>query len=384
MKIFSFLNKHILDFKNNDLNNEYEKYFCERFLPQIKLAILFSAIFYGIFSYLDHLLYPSISLYLIFIRVIVVLTFLSAFFIIEKSCSNINIISIILIFLASFGIIEMIRYLHYHHYGNNIYFAGLMLITIFSYAFYRIKFSLAIITAIIIIFGFNIVSWQYLESKELISKNFFLISDNLIGLIFSYIININDKKFFLLYKKLQDEKSILYRDKRKFERLAHIDPLTGLANKRYFFENLKYQWKTHFKKDYLSILMIDIDFFKKYNDLYGHIEGDKCLKIIANTIKNQIRLPKDMVGRFGGEEFLVLLPKTKKEVAVKIAERIRKKIESLKISHLNSQTGNIVTISIGVASMIPEDEDLEKIVLNADTALYNAKKSGRNKVVFFQ
>ncbi len=384
MKNLTNINKFTLRFTDKKLEKEYEKYYCDRFLFQIKLAIFFSAVFYGIFSFLDNLLYPSFSKYFISIRIIVVAAFLFSLTILKKKFININTISMFLIFLASFGIIEMIRYLHIHQYENNIYFAGLMLVTIFSYAFYRINFTLAVITALIIVFGFNLVSYSYTSFNDLIAKNFFLISDNLVGLIISYLLNLNDRKYFLLYKKIQSEKMDLYRDKRKLEKLAHIDSLTGLLNKRFFAENLKFQWKGHFKKDFLSILMIDIDFFKNYNDYYGHLSGDNCLKLIANGIKTQIRLPNDMAARFGGEEFLVLLPKTKKEEALKIAERIRKKIESLKIPHLTSKIADVVTVSIGVASMIPENEDFERIVLNADTALYNAKKSGRNKVVSFQ
>ena len=384
MNILTLINKFSLTFLDKNLEKQYEKYYCERFLPQIKLAIFFSAIFYGAFAFLDHLLYPSLSTYLILIRGIVVSAFLLSLIILKKKFVSINSISMILIFFASFGVIEMIRYLHIHKYENNIYFAGLMLVTIFSYAFYRIKFILAIITAIIIVLGFNLVSYWYTSFNDLIAKNFFLISDNLVGLIISYILNINDRKYFMLYKKIENEKINLYKDKRKYERLAHIDSLTGLLNKRFFMESLRFQWKEHFNEDYLSMLMIDIDYFKNYNDFYGHLKGDKCLKVIANTIKTQIRLPNDIAGRFGGEEFLVLLPKTGKDEAIKIAERIRKKIESLKIPHLKSNISKNVTVSIGVASMIPQNKDFEKIVLNADTALYNAKKSGRNKVVFFQ
>ena len=128
--------------------------------------------------------------------------------------------------------------------------------------------------------------------------------------------------------------------------------------------------------------MIDIDYFKKYNDIYGHLKGDECLKKIAGALSQALKRPADFIARYGGEEFVAVLPGTNIEGATHVADILRKIVEEMSIEHNDTVTGKIVTISLGVASTIPKQHDsYNGLLKEADKALYMAKQKGRNRVV---
>ena len=169
---------------------------------------------------------------------------------------------------------------------------------------------------------------------------------------------------------------------RKLDLLSRRDGLTGVHNRRSFDETLKLEWRrARRNKFHLAALMIDIDFFKKYNDTYGHRQGDQCLKTIAKTIQESLKRPGDFVARYGGEEFVVLLPGTEEKGAYKIGREIQAGLAGLAIVHQTSDVSDYVTVSIGVSSIVPdESNDPEMIITASDEALYEAKKSGRNRI----
>ncbi|HEY9695598.1 MAG TPA: diguanylate cyclase [Oculatellaceae cyanobacterium] len=168
----------------------------------------------------------------------------------------------------------------------------------------------------------------------------------------------------------------------ELQRLANLDGLTQLANRRYFDEYLNSEWKRLAREEApLSLILCDIDFFKTYNDTYGHLAGDKCLIEVANAIRNATKRPADLVARYGGEEFAVILPNTDASGAMHLAELIRKLVKKLKISYLNSSETLGVTLSLGVASTIPNHQsEPVGLIRDADIALYQAKESGRDRV----
>ncbi|MDJ0554485.1 MAG: PleD family two-component system response regulator [Microcoleaceae cyanobacterium MO_207.B10] len=170
----------------------------------------------------------------------------------------------------------------------------------------------------------------------------------------------------------------------ELERLASIDSLTMLANRRYFDKFIKNEWKRGIRTSFpLSVVMCDVDFFKAYNDTYGHPAGDLCLKKVAEVICNNVNRSTDLVARYGGEEFIVVLPETDVKGAIYVAEKIRKGIKDSAIEHQNSQVSNYVTISCGVATYYPQlESDLNDLINDADLALYEAKSQGRNRVFF--
>ena len=164
------------------------------------------------------------------------------------------------------------------------------------------------------------------------------------------------------------------------ERLSTTDALTGLANRRRFMEKLQAEWNRALRTQHsIGLAMIDIDYFKKYNDRYGHLTGDQCLRHVATALNNAIRRT-DLAARYGGEEFAVIFPNTDYATVHQVAERARQAVYLLKVPHADSENG-ILTTSIGVAAMIPStDTTIDQCIELADTALYAAKREGRNQV----
>lgn len=166
-------------------------------------------------------------------------------------------------------------------------------------------------------------------------------------------------------------------------RLASIDGLTQIANRRSFDEFLHREWKRLAREQApLSLIMCDVDFFKLYNDTYGHQLGDECLRQVAHVIQQAVRRPADLAARYGGEEFAVILPNTTESGAVQVAETIGEKVRALKIAHAKSKVNRYVTLSLGVASTIPSHEQSEAdLIAAADDALYQAKEAGRDRAI---
>jgi len=165
--------------------------------------------------------------------------------------------------------------------------------------------------------------------------------------------------------------------------LAIKDGLTGIANRRSFDDTLEAEWlRAQREQVSLSLLIADVDHFKLYNDTYGHLRGDACLKAVAAAIDAQALRPADLTARYGGEEFVVIMPTTDADGANEVAERIRSAVSALGIPHGGSGCGPSVTLSIGVASTIPAlGHTPDGLIAAADRALYAAKCSGRNRVV---
>ena len=164
--------------------------------------------------------------------------------------------------------------------------------------------------------------------------------------------------------------------------LAVTDPLTGLANRRCFSDTYAKEFQRAMRDEsYLAVLILDVDHFKKYNDEFGHVEGDKCLREVAQSLGSCVKRPGDLAARYGGEEFILLLPKTSPEGALAIAEDARRKIEALCIRHADAARLDYVTVSVGVASLIPRrGMTSQHPIEQADEALYQAKTAGRNRV----
>ncbi|MBP2637477.1 MAG: diguanylate cyclase/phosphodiesterase [Firmicutes bacterium] len=168
----------------------------------------------------------------------------------------------------------------------------------------------------------------------------------------------------------------------ELRRTSLADGLTGIANRRYFDVFLEREWQraTQEKKP-LALLMVDIDFFKAYNDTYGHLAGDDCLKLIAKVLDTTPKRPMDTAARYGGEEFAIVLPDTDEPNAITVAEKIRVGVEKLDIEHAGSSISTHVTVSIGIAVISPAPDTLPvAIITAADSALYQAKREGRNRI----
>jgi len=196
-----------------------------------------------------------------------------------------------------------------------------------------------------------------------------------------YVVNIRDVSE---RKRVEEQLAV---SNRELELQARTDGLTGIANRRRFDEALDEEWRRGARSETpLSVLMIDVDRFKLFNDRYGHGAGDVCLAQVAKTISNCVHRPGDLVARYGGEEISVVLPETGSAGALEIAETIRATVQELHIAHQGNAPAGVVTVSIGAATRFPRFEDNEKaggaleLTALADTALYQAKRTGRNKV----
>jgi diguanylate cyclase (GGDEF)-like protein len=168
---------------------------------------------------------------------------------------------------------------------------------------------------------------------------------------------------------------------RRLEALSYTDALTGVANRRAFDQALDVEWRRAIRsKQPMSIVMIDIDHFKGFNDTYGHREGDNCLASVASAMSGTVRRAADTLARYGGEEFVALLPETDAAGAAAIAERMRARVADLALAH-DGGIGGRVTVSVGHATTTANDAtSADLLVSAADVALYEAKRGGRNRV----
>jgi len=166
------------------------------------------------------------------------------------------------------------------------------------------------------------------------------------------------------------------------QRLMNSDGLTGLSNRRHFDEYMELEWRRALREQsQLSLLMIDVDYFKAYNDNFGHVEGDEALRKVAEAIRNASARPSDLPARYGGEEFSLVLPNTSPGGARLVAEKLRQTIEALKIPHNSPSEGSSLTVSIGLSTIIPKPGgNYRDLISAADKGLYSAKKNGRNQV----
>ena len=183
---------------------------------------------------------------------------------------------------------------------------------------------------------------------------------------------------------LEERKALelsLQKSERRYRELANADALTGLANRRGFDEQLEAEWQRAISAhESVAILLMDVDLFKSYNDIYGHIGGDECLRCIANVIAGALQRSSDRASRFGGEEFAVILPNTELDRALLVAENIRHAVAAMNLPHPCNPHGH-QTISIGVAAAIPlQEESFLTLLTLSDHALYSAKNLGRNRV----
>jgi diguanylate cyclase (GGDEF)-like protein/PAS domain S-box-containing protein len=169
---------------------------------------------------------------------------------------------------------------------------------------------------------------------------------------------------------------------RELEVLSYRDSLTGVANRRMFDAMYPVEWaKARATGEPLSLVMIDIDYFKQYNDHYGHMQGDECLRRVASAMDASASRSRDMCARLGGEEFVLLLPSTDQEAAHNVAERCRKILQQEEIPHARSGVGRLITVSLGVGTIVPGAQDNADVFLDRiDRRLYQAKSAGRDRI----
>ncbi|MEK8126373.1 diguanylate cyclase [Paenibacillus filicis] len=192
------------------------------------------------------------------------------------------------------------------------------------------------------------------------------------------------REFVCVSRDITDRKNTenqLRKTNALLQKISSIDALTGVANRRSFDENYAKEWRHGLRfSTPLSIILLDIDYFKRFNDNYGHHEGDICLKQVAEALKRAAKRPGDLIARYGGEEFVIVLPITDERGAAYVAEQLRQEVELLQMPHPSSDVSSFVTASLGHSTIIPtRDLPPRELLVRADRALYQAKQEGRNR-----
>jgi diguanylate cyclase (GGDEF)-like protein len=221
----------------------------------------------------------------------------------------------------------------------------------------------------------------YFNSRATVTHQWLLFGGLIITLLLLAYIYSVQRQALMIEKIVVERTNELQQANLELDRLSNTDYLTGLFNRRYFEEALDREWKRSLREHTsLTMVMMDIDYFKQYNDHYGHIEGDYCLQQVAKMLLESVNRPADVVARFGGEEFVILLPNTDEKASL-VAERCRAAVEELCLPHAKSAVSQFVTVSIGVATVRPAANlSIRTLTKCADQALYKAKADGRNRV----
>lgn len=360
-------------------------------LPYFNIFIQFSCLF--IYLYIYPSIYPGRltldePLYFLFTAVYILLNLL-ALFVFHKlnkkmyTEKQIRFARIAVnLFLMIYILMEASQVATELGISGNIYrFLGTFCVVSFLLLFNRIKkfFYMALYMAIsefALFYLSHTLEIPMFKFPEIVFV-FFIVSVIASNLFYS-----NDIKNYILHDDLIKTNQKLQSLNKKLELLSVTDALTGVANRRALDDYMKLCWSTARRNDaYLNMIMIDIDYFKNFNDTYGHQAGDDCLIQVSACIKQFFNRVSDMVARYGGEEFAVLLPYTDPNNCLDLARKVKSAVENLKIPHQSGLPVGVVTISVGVASKKPEiGERYETLVKMADEALYNAKNLGRNRV----
>lgn len=211
----------------------------------------------------------------------------------------------------------------------------------------------------------------------------YFVLTNLVGIGNGYVVEVRERRLYLQSRLLELEKRQLNKLSERLVQLAREDGLTGLANRRHFNDSFLLEWERGRRERHpVALLFADVDHFKAYNDNHGHLEGDRALVTIAGVLRSVATRPGDLAARYGGEEFVLLLPNTDSAGAAEVARQLLAAVDEKALPHKASSVGSHVTVSIGVASVVPDVHLAPaQLIDRADAALYEAKGAGRHRVV---
>jgi diguanylate cyclase (GGDEF)-like protein len=367
------------EFQDYDINLRQHRYFLFGFI---------ALIIYNLFCIHDYFILPKDYEAAWFIRVCSVSPlFLLIMFMIKSrrfkpAIDYLAVVQVFLIYSSSIIIYGYLKQAILHI----TYMLGLMIIIIFANIISRIRLGFAIAASLciyIIYIIFNILL-SYVSINFWINDAIMLLVIITISLIGNFQLEKESRRNVIFTLLLSIESIKLEKSNKILTRLSISDFLTGIANRRLLDETLEKEWRSGLrKKTPISIIFIDIDFFKPYNDNYGHQAGDECLKLISNVLRTYSRRPRDLCARYGGEEFVILLPEFKLSEAVELAEKIRQDIHKLNIKHEFNKAAAYVTVSMGVAETIPSPNFKYMHLFElGDNALYTAKTAGRDRICF--
>jgi diguanylate cyclase (GGDEF)-like protein len=252
---------------------------------------------------------------------------------------------------------------------------------------FGLRFVLPLFIVILIISGITstlYANWIGLHINYIKFANYYILYCCVVAAL-TAISEWHERLAFLQGLLLDHHSEELSKLNKELDRIAHEDALTGIANRRSFDELARKEWDRALRdKQPLTLLLIDVDYFKRFNDFYGHSAGDDCLYRVGQTLKAAVLRSSDIVARYGGEEFVILLPNTKAEGGIEVAQRIIDSVDALAIAHEQSDVVPHVSISVGVITLTATANlDVAKLVHQADIALYKAKELGRHQYVIY-
>lgn len=368
------------------LEAAFDDYHHANTLKHVRVSLLTGLFLYAIFGLVDLQLPPESRIPIWFIRYAVVCPTVIAVFAFTYATGLKRFLqrALCLVMLAgSLGIITMVYFDPTP--TKNYYYSGILLLIMGAFTFVSLRFGYAISWAVFttIVYESVAVFARHTDPAILVQNTFSIFAAITIGSFSNRLMENYLRRDFLNAILLEHENKRLQLASEDLRRLSISDPLTGLGNRRQFESKVKQEWMRAMRTQTpIALIFFDIDSFKSYNDTYGHQAGDECLKQIAEVIGGFAHRAGDVSARFGGEEFVLLLPGTDLAKATAIAEECRIAVEALRLPHEHSSVSEVVTISAGVATMVPGMDTSSKVLITAaDRCLYEAKKGGRNRVV---
>lgn len=354
------------------LEPAYRRYHAEVFLRRVRWAVMVAMVIGLLFVVMDALSMPDpLRKQVLLVRVCVLQPMLLLVWVATYQRAwrdHLQWIGALAALGCGLGVAAIIGLARYHAY--TLPYEGIILVTVFFYFLAGLRALTAVICGWLVFIGYVLLELSIgMAGEVLLSNALFLALANVVGSVGSYSLEYATRQSFLAHGILQD--------------LAEKDYLTGLFNRRAFTECAERSWKQA-QRDQLpvGVVMMDVDFFKRYNDHYGHAAGDKALRQIARVIDTHARRPLDCTARYGGEEFVGLWYGLDEAQMLAILQDIRQDTEALGLSHAYSDAASVVTLSIGMAYLVPQPQQhLADALQLADAALYQAKQQGRNCVV---
>jgi len=378
-RLFKYLRFH------DELEANFLEDYFQKSILQVRVAILIAVAAYGGLYFLDFRIAPEIVYETFLIRFVFVIPVLVAVLILsyyehfkKYKQMYLSIGSIV----AGLGPVIMMSLVEPA--AGTFYLPPAIIIILAIFCLVKLRFFYATGSALVIfssyMFMINYTDRALLPST--INDTVMFAAAILVGAVANYFIEVRLRHEYLLSRELEYRTVEVEAANKELQKLSTIDSLTGVANRRGYDEFVNREWKRAAREQKeLSLVMADLDFFKAYNDNYGHNAGDNCLKRVAECLVEAASRPGDLVARYGGEEFVIVLSDTSPENAGVLATKALKAVEAMKIEHSDSRASKYVTVSLGVATAIP-DQDLppESLLEAADNALYMAKRDGRNCV----
>tara|TARA_R100001244_G_scaffold259_5_gene425 strand:- start:8119 stop:9279 length:1161 start_codon:yes stop_codon:yes gene_type:complete len=361
---------HLLRF-TRPLEREYRAYMLEDNFDLKRIALSVGMVLWVMFAALDFAMVHSPEVWwMLGVRLVVfVLLAICAWLILQRAHVHL-LLPLSLLCILALGIGAALVVGIAHRADPNYPYEGLLLVSMAAYFLVGLRLSEALACALVVLLVYiGIELWAGLPTPRLINNVLFLLFGNLIGAVGCYLLEFKSREHFLVSRLMRV--------------LADHDSLTGLHNRRSFNRQFERLWRQAQREGQsLALLLCDLDHFKAYNDRYGHQAGDNVLQRVGSLLLDAARRPLDMSVRLGGEEFAVLLYDIGAAEAWQRAEALRATLETLNIQHERSDTASMLTMSIGVACIQPNEAgELATLYEHADRALYEAKAFGRNQVV---